>query len=185
MSVEIILVDGQRKLLRARRGGRVREVMTEESISLGEISAMIVDRLRPTFESLSVHYFNPPPPRKGHKVGERMEPAISHPTLSLLPKKVNLPTSFHGGPFSPSDPSIGRVSRPIDAVCPGLALLFETAAQLWFLLKARQYNFRREPPRARREGTSSVSIVSLNQFISFANGLSIKPDWIHSCIHNT
>ena len=87
-----------------------------------------------------------------------MEPAISHPTLSLLPQKSK-PSSFLGGPFFPSDPSIGRVSRPIDAVCPGLALLFETAAQLWFLLKARQYNFRRETPRARREGTSNESIV--------------------------
>ena len=93
--------------------------MTEKSISWGEISAMIVDRLRPTFESLSVHYFNPPPPRKGRKVGERMEPAISHPTLSLLPQKSK-PSSFlpWGALFSPSDPSIGRVSRPIDAVCP-------------------------------------------------------------------
>ena len=119
MSVEIILVDGRRKLLRARRGWRVREVMTEKSISWGEISALIVDRLRPTFESLSVHYFNPPPPRKGRKVGERMEPAISHPTLSLLPQKSKPSSFLPWGPLFPSDPSIGRVSRSIDAVCPG------------------------------------------------------------------
>ena len=158
MSVEIILVDGRRKLLRARRGWRVREVMTEKSISWGEISALIVDRLRPTFESLSVHYFNPPPPRKGRKVGERMEPAISHPTLSLLPQKSKPSSFLPWGPLFPFR-SIDREGESLYRCgLPWFALLFETAAaQLWFLLKARQYNFRREPPRARREGTSAES----------------------------
>ena len=54
-----------RKLLMVQMGkgrstkGRKREVMTVKSISWGEISPMIVDSLRPTFESLSAYYFQP------------------------------------------------------------------------------------------------------------------------------